>query len=176
MAVRACDALDGVLDGIVTEIDACEFDAFDLIGTHIPCGEETVLLSESSAIIASAAWHGSFSSDGVNLWPGVDVVSNLTSSWSSQCSSNGRCNGLPIQLSSDCIRLAVKKNPGFDLNSVSHDDFVQIFQDSVNEYKSIIGTDNSNLTGFRRRGGKMLTFHGFVVGSASRRGVGYYHH
>jgi feruloyl esterase len=167
MAVRACDDLDGVVDGIVTEIDSCELDAFDLVGMHFPCGNQTMMLSGSAAIVASAAWQGPFSRGGDSLWHGVDVVSNLTSILSSQCSSSGRCTGLPVKFSSDWIRLAVKKNPGFDLDSITHDEFLIIFGASVQEYTSLIGTNDLDLSEFRNRGGKMLSFHGLVTHHSS---------
>ncbi|KAL4768872.1 Tannase/feruloyl esterase [Aspergillus nidulans var. acristatus] len=162
MAIQNCDALDGVRDGIVSFIDACDIGAFDMIGTDVPCGEETVPLSVSAAIVANAAWRGPFTADGMNLWMGVDVVSNLTNGLSSQCSSNGMCTGLPVVYSSDWIRLAVEKNARFDLKTVTHDMYVQIFNDSVMEYKSIIGTDDPDLSEFNKRGGKLLSFHGLA--------------
>ncbi|KAL3461488.1 Tannase/feruloyl esterase [Aspergillus heterothallicus] len=175
MAVRACDDLDGVVDGIVTEIDACSFDAFDLVGKHFPCGNQTVMLSESAAIVASAAWQGSFSMDGDNLWPGVDIVSNLTSPLSSQCSSSGNCTGMPVICSSEWIRLAIKKNPEFDLASVTQDEFMRIFNASVVEYTYIIGTNDPDLTEFRNHGGKILSFHGLADPMVPSRGTRRYY-
>jgi feruloyl esterase len=59
--------------------------------------------------------------------------------------------------------LAVEKNARFDLKTVTHDMYVQIFNDSVMEYKSIIGTDDPDLSEFNKRGGKLLSFHGLVA-------------
>ncbi|KAL2848087.1 tannase and feruloyl esterase-domain-containing protein [Aspergillus pseudoustus] len=148
MAARTCDDFDGVVDGIVTEIDSCNFNAFDMGGVHFPCGKSD----------------RSFSKDGNNLWPGVDIVSNLMSILSSQCSSSGKCIGLPVAFSADWIRLAVKKNPEFDLESVTQEEFMRIRGASVRDYVSIIGSDDPDLTEFRDRGGKMLSFHGLAPG------------
>ncbi|KAL2826815.1 tannase and feruloyl esterase-domain-containing protein [Aspergillus cavernicola] len=149
MTVRYCDGMDGVGDGIVSNIDSCHFNTLGLIGMHVPCGNKTVRLSKSAAIMATAAWQGPFTRNGVHLWMGVDVVSNLTSIWSSQFSPDGTCTGLP-------------KEPNFDLESVTHDEYVRIFHESVKEYKSLIGTDNTDLSEFRQHGGKILTFHGLA--------------
>ncbi|KAL5339315.1 Tannase/feruloyl esterase [Aspergillus crustosus] len=147
-AIHSCDDLDGVHDDIVSDIDACKFDAYDMIGMDILCGEQTVRLSEAAAIVATAAWQGPVFRNDKYLWTGVDIVSNLTSS----------C-GLPVRYSSDWIRLAVLKDPKADLHDMSHDGFVQIFSQSVQEYNSVIGTRNPNLTEFAHRGGKILSFH-----------------
>ncbi|KAL4779613.1 tannase and feruloyl esterase-domain-containing protein [Aspergillus varians] len=158
--VRRCDGLDGVRDGIVSNIDACNMNAFDLIGTHVPCGEKKAMLSESAAIVATAAWQGPVHRSGMHLWTGVDIVSNLTSDFSSQCSPSGTCTGLPVEYSSDWIRLAVRKNPSFDLDAVTYDEFTRIFHDSMKEYNSIVGMNGPDLSEFRRRGGKILAYHG----------------
>ncbi|KAL4911283.1 hypothetical protein BDW74DRAFT_184687 [Aspergillus multicolor] len=161
-AIQACDDLDGVHDGIVSDIDARGIDALDMVGEDVPCGEETVPLSTSAAIVANAAWRGPTTEDGVSLWVGVSAVSNLTNDFSSQCSPNGICSGLPVMYSSDWIRLAVEKDAMFDLKTMTLDTYVQIFNDSVEEYKSIIGTNNPDLSKFSQRGGKILSFHGLA--------------
>ncbi|KAL4929476.1 Tannase/feruloyl esterase [Aspergillus undulatus] len=169
-AIRQCDELDGVHDGIVSDMDACEFDAFDLVGSAVPCGEQTVPLSESAAVVATAAWQGpSTGKPGVSLWEGVDVVANLTDGFASQCSPDGRCTGLPVVYSSDWIRLAVRKDPSFDLNSITQREYTRIFYDSVKEYQSVIGSNDPDLSEFRQRGGKILTFHGLMVPSRGTR-------
>ncbi|RDW93545.1 Carboxylic ester hydrolase [Aspergillus mulundensis] len=162
MAIESCDDLDGVHDGIVSDVDACDIDALAMVGADVPCGEETVPLSTSAAIVANAAWRGPTTKDGVNLSAGVSVVSNLTNDFSSQCSPNGICSGLPVIYSSDWIRLAIEKDARFDLKTMTLDMYVKIFNESVEEYKSIIGTDNPDLSKFSQRGGKILSFHGLV--------------
>ncbi|KAL4937188.1 hypothetical protein BDV06DRAFT_216069 [Aspergillus oleicola] len=174
-AVSQCDGLDGVHDGIVSDIDNCRINASDLVGTDVPCGEETVPLSESAAIVASAAWQGPSTPDGASLWAGVDFGANLTDGASSQCSPNGRCTGLPVLYSSDWIRLAVEKDPDFDTDSITKVDYAQIFWESVKEYDSIIGTYNPDLSEFRRRGGKILTFHGLADQMVPSKGTRRYY-
>ncbi|KAL4871605.1 hypothetical protein BDV12DRAFT_206294 [Aspergillus spectabilis] len=174
-AIRYCDDLDGVHDGIVSYIDACNFNAFDMIGMDVACGEKIVQLSESAAIVATAAWRGPVYKSDEHLWTGVDIASNLTSAWSSQCSSDGRCSGLPVLYSSDWIRIAVLKNPRADLHDMTHDDFVHIFNQSIEEYDSVIGTSNPNLTEFAQRGGKVLTFHGLADPMIPSRGTRRYY-
>ncbi|KAL4950472.1 Tannase/feruloyl esterase [Aspergillus filifer] len=158
--VSQCDGLDGVLDGIVSNIDACHLNPFDLVGADVPCGEEIVPLSESAAIVATAAWDGPSTADGASLWEGVNIVANLTDGMSSQCSPTGRCTGLPVVYAADWIRLVVEKDPSFDLDAITKVEYAQIFQASIEEYDSIIGTADPDLTEFSRCGGKLLTFHG----------------
>ncbi|KAL4881254.1 Tannase/feruloyl esterase [Aspergillus karnatakaensis] len=175
MAIRDCDDLDGVRDGMVSDTDGCEFNAFDLVGVDVPCGETTVQLSESAAIVATTAWHGPVFEGDEDLWTGVNFDSNLTSVYSSRCSPDGKCSGLPVLYSSDWIRMAVLKNRKADLHNMTYDDFVHIFNQSVAEYDSIIGTNEHNLTDFAERGGKILTFHGLADPMVPSRGTRRYY-
>ncbi|KAI9375706.1 Tannase/feruloyl esterase [Aspergillus egyptiacus] len=175
VAIAFCDTLDAGEDGIVANIDACNFNPFHMVGVSIACGDEIIPVSRSAAIVAEAAWKGPVTEDGERLGPGVDVVASLTNFFSSQCSANGLCTGLPVLYSSDWIRVAVKKDPNFDLSSITQAEFMQIFNESVKEYKAIIGTDDPDLSAFRQRGGKILAFHGLADPMIPSRGTRRYY-
>ncbi|KAL1629216.1 hypothetical protein SLS56_005439 [Neofusicoccum ribis] len=36
-AIAACDGLDGVVDGLISDVDGCHFSPYPLVGTPIPC-------------------------------------------------------------------------------------------------------------------------------------------
>ncbi|OIW22714.1 tannase-domain-containing protein [Coniochaeta ligniaria NRRL 30616] len=53
-AIEACDAADGVVDGIITDEEACDFDPMSLVGTVINCtnfGVERPISSAAATII-----------------------------------------------------------------------------------------------------------------------------
>lgn len=55
--ISACDGNDGIIDGIITDPDACDFDIQSLVGTSINCTDTKSVTSISSiaAVVAQAA-------------------------------------------------------------------------------------------------------------------------
>lgn len=56
-AISACDGNDGVLDGIIADPEACNFDSQSLVGDNINCTDtgSMVQISSTAALIAEAA-------------------------------------------------------------------------------------------------------------------------
>ena len=168
-AIAACDALDGVVDGIVSDPDACKFDPFSVVNTTFDCEGSTMRISEAAAIVSNETWSGPRSSSGESLWyghaPGSDITTNVQgipqSTAFTSCSDNSTCTGVPFDVTADWITYFVERNPDLDLVSLTHEDFDRIFRKSVTEWSSISGFD-TNLMPYFRRGGKLLGFHGTV--------------
>jgi hypothetical protein len=78
------------------------------------------------------------------------------------CDANGACKLDPITLMQEWIRLFVLKNSTADTTHLSLADYENIFDAAAQEYDSLIGTDDPDLSAFRRSGGKMITYHGLV--------------
>ncbi|KAE8370392.1 Tannase/feruloyl esterase [Aspergillus caelatus] len=164
-AVASCDGRDGVEDGIISNGDLCNFDPYSLIGTTLNCDGRWLNISRAAADIAMAAWLGPISTNGISLWHGVGLDSNLTSPSSiasTHCYSNETCIGSPNILSSEWIQVGIARHPGFNLRNLTHAQYVQVFETSVQQYGPIIGTHDPDLTAFRDRGGKLLTYHGLA--------------
>lgn len=60
-AVSFCDALDGVTDGLISDIKACTFDPFSVVGTVFNCSGTSMQISQGAALVANATWSGPFS-------------------------------------------------------------------------------------------------------------------
>ncbi|KAL1966362.1 hypothetical protein VTN77DRAFT_4504 [Rasamsonia byssochlamydoides] len=166
-AISACDGDDGVTDGLISDPESCDFDPFTLVGTSINCSDtgSRVHISKVAAIAANASWTGARSSNGSFLWYGVEKGAAFTGStaWTNtECSRNGTCIGAPLSLSTDWIRLFVEKDPSFQFANMTREEFDHIFHAAVQQFTSIIGTNDPDLSEFRKSGGKMLTYHGLA--------------
>ncbi|KFG78502.1 putative feruloyl esterase [Metarhizium anisopliae] len=167
-AVGACDGLDGVVDGVISHMDKCEasFDSFSYVGTELECSElgRSIKLSRAAAVVANATWSGPRGSDGNFLWYGIGYGSSFQEAFgagvaTTQC-SQGKCVGVPSLLGTQWLQLFVEKNPAFDVKEVTRTDFERLFHTSVLEYSTLLGTRDPDLSAFRSRGGKILSFHG----------------
>jgi hypothetical protein len=183
-AIKACDPMDGVIDGMISDPDSCRFDPFSLVNTTVSCGfAGRRKISRTAAKLAQAGWTGiskdsahnymhrivnnheaSLVTEGsVPLISGLLPFVNATLGLADvDCRPDGTCVGHPYPQVADWIKLFVQKDPGFDTSKIKHEEFDRIFQASVDEYSSIIGTDNPDLSAFHNAGGKLLSFHGLV--------------
>lgn len=181
-AVAACDPLDGVTDGLISDLEACSFDPFSMVDKEVNCTDtgKRVTISDASAQVANLTWTGPRKANGEFLWHGVDYQARLGSAAgaalttadlgyaSTTCSSNGTCAGAPLGLGELWLGLFVEKNPEWDYTTIgSIDEFARLFQASVQQYESIIGTSDADLSNYREAGGKLITYHGLVSSNGS---------
>ncbi|WYZ42270.1 hypothetical protein EsH8_V_001165 [Colletotrichum jinshuiense] len=178
-AIKACDGSDGLVDGILSDIDACDFDPVNLVGTTIQCEGFPYLnvtterkISLGAATIVQKTWDGPRRANNSQLWYGASpaaalgggVYANLNGGSfapiGTVCGANGTCTLDPLVLFREWTRFFVLKNSTADLSNLSLEEYEDIFDSSAREYASIIDTNNPDLSAFRQAGGKLLTFHG----------------
>lgn len=167
LAIEACDGIDGLVDGIISHPDTCNFDPYSAVGTDSNCGSSFTpkSISKNAAIVADASWNGARRDDESFLWPTLGYQANLTKDGGlarTVCSDNGTCVAEGGSLLTTAIRLFVKKDPKFDVTSMSRREYEQTFREAFVEFDSIIGTRSPDLYDFHKTGSKMLTYHGLV--------------
>ena len=176
-SVEVCDGVDGVVDGVIADPYACNFDPFALVGNEFNCSQtgKTMQLSKAAAIVANATWTGPSSSDGEFLWYGPNVGADLTGDiyengqgWAqTSCSANATC--VPVQqiLFEYWVTYFIEKNATLFNSSLglSHKEYDDILRASSQQYDSIFGSSDPDLSQFRDAGGKMITYHGLVSSS-----------
>ncbi|CAK4033257.1 Hypothetical predicted protein [Lecanosticta acicola] len=162
-AVEACDGMDGVEDGIISFPGRCNFDAGEAVGRQFECKGSKQKVSKEGAEVANAAWRGAVDAAGRYGWYGLtrgtDLAGGLVRTECSNVSSSS-CVGSPFSVSEDHIKLLVLKDAEADVSNLSDAAFFQLIRRSVQEYTSIISTNDADLSAFKARGGKMLTWHG----------------
>ena len=166
-AIAACDAADGVVDGLISDIESCKFDPFSVVGTSFNCSGVTKQISQIAATVANATWAGPQSPSGKSLWFGLNRGSLLSGDQrtvaiaSTDCSNNGTCVGVPATLATDWQSQFLNKNPKLDLRNMTQQEYTRLFLAGNDEYAHI-ATNNPDLSAFFARGGKLLGFHGLV--------------
>jgi hypothetical protein len=168
-AIASCDAIDGVKDGVIEDPNRCKYDPKALVGTSAgDCGSFT----EADANIIRKLWDGPRRKDGGFLWYGLPRGADLTALWSSR--------GTPLKaqafgISLEWFRYFLTQNAQFDWTTLTPDLYERLWDQSVEQFGSVIGTDNPDLTEFRKRGGKAIVWHGWADQLISAEGtVDYY--
>ncbi|KAH7190502.1 Tannase/feruloyl esterase [Fusarium oxysporum] len=161
-AIDACDTLDGLRDGVISNPDVCCFDPTSVVGTSVDCTnpDGEIKITKEAAQIASAAWFGPRTEDGKFLWHGLGHAANLSGLANTACTSLINCSSSPFPISTGWLSTFVLQNASVDLRGLSRADYSRLFRQSVNRFASVIGTADADLTDFKRAGGKMISWHG----------------
>ncbi|MFJ8948049.1 tannase/feruloyl esterase family alpha/beta hydrolase [Streptomyces sp. NPDC102395] len=159
-AVKACDSLDGVKDSLVNDASRCDFDPRRLIGTKVVCDGKELTVTAADAAVVRKIWDGPRTASGRKLWSGVPVGADLKGLADTEVAPDGTVTGKPFPVPALWIRLWLKKDPSFDVSTISYSQFTQLFRQSQAEYDKVVGTDDPDLSAFRESGGKLLTWHG----------------
>ncbi|NAS27354.1 tannase/feruloyl esterase family alpha/beta hydrolase [Herbidospora sp. NEAU-GS84] len=150
-AVKACDTLDGVEDGIIDSPQKCHWDARRLTGTKIVCDGKEITISRATADAVRKIWAGPVSSSGRKLWYGPNKGASLAAL---------AAPGAPFFVADSWVKYFVTRNPSFDITKLTYTSFAQIFRTSQLRFNDIIGADDPNLSAFAKAGGKLLSWHG----------------
>lgn len=172
-AISQCDDLDGVKDGIISDVDKCfeTFDPSELVGQSINCSEtgQLTTISAGAADVVKASWAGMTFADG-KRWhgyrPGADLSGNLEpllkeGMAKTNCTS-GTCTGIPSPLPVAWFRFFLAKDPNFDVAGMPESEFQRLVHLAQEEYTDLMSTTNPDLSKFRDAGGKLVSFHGLV--------------
>jgi hypothetical protein len=167
LAIKECDAQDGLRDGIISDEDACSFDPYTVVGRSLNCSSPSApkTISKAAAIVADAAWNGAWRADGTFIWPTMGHQTNLTQPGGlarTICADNGTCTRDVNVLLSTSIRLIGRKDPDFDVSSMSRREYEKTLHAAIMESDGSVGTKSPDLYEFNYAGGKMLTWHGLV--------------
>ncbi|MFF1867738.1 DUF6351 family protein [Kitasatospora herbaricolor] len=159
-AVQACDAQDGAKDGLLADPGACGYDPRRLIGTTVECDGRQLTITAADAEVVRRIWDGPRTPSGQKLWAGVPVGADLGALAGTAVDAGGQRVGTPFPVPAGWVSSWVQKQPVPNVPAITYDRFAELFKQSRAEYDKIIGTDDPDLSGFRKAGGKLLTWHG----------------
>lgn len=162
-ALKVCDKLDGVEDGIISQPDLCTVRAADFVGMKYTCDGIQKTFSASAAQVVQAAWSGSRSVSRKYGWHGLNKDTDIDSYYvSTSCSANGTCHSVGSDLFGNWFKYLVAKNTSFKVSQMSETEFFDRLHSSISEYSSLLGSNDPDLSGFKKTGGKMITWHGLA--------------
>lgn len=154
-AVKACDTIDGVEDGVMEDPRRCTFDPETLVGSRTDsCG----VFTKADARVVARIWDGPRRVDGTWMWYGLTRGTPLTRLAGT---TGAPAVGQPFRISLDWLRYFLLQDPSWDWTTLTAARFEQLFDQSVEQYDAVIGTAVPDLSRFRERNGKLLVWHGW---------------
>jgi feruloyl esterase len=148
-AVEACDALDGVKDGVIQDPRQCHFDPASLLCK----GEATERCLTAAQVAAAKTMYGPFENPRTHrqIFPGLEPGSE--EGWGAF-----ETEGV-FPISNDYFRYVIYGDPKWDFRTfdVSRDVAAAEKLDQANVLKAV----DPNLTRFISHGGKLILYHGW---------------
>lgn len=173
--ITECDPLDGLVDGLVSNEAACQFDPLTLVGQSFNCSDtgRMAVVSQAAAELTATIWAGAKSPENDFLWFGPNMDARLAGNeaigapgkqngLAQTTCQNGTCQATPVGLGDMWFPLFVQRNSSVNWQDYTVESYAELFEKGVRVFDGLIGTSNPDLSGFSAAGGKMITFHGTV--------------
>ncbi|KAF2220243.1 feruloyl esterase B precursor [Elsinoe ampelina] len=143
-AIAACDSLDGLEDGIISDPDSCTFDPESIIGQPFNCSSTSEgIFTAAGAAVAKAAWTGPVNPYGKLEWYGLNKDATLSGLVGTVAATNtSAARGVPFPVSAEWIKWFVARDPSLVLNNITTAQFFRFLHLSRND--------------------KMITWHGLA--------------
>ncbi len=163
-AVASCDGLDGLLDGIIGAPGLCKFNPQSLVGKTYTCDADnsTHTFQAATATIVQKIWQGPVTPSGDFLWYGILPSTNFSNLANTTTYANGSTKPVSFEISDSWFRGFLFKDLTYDSANITYSEFPALFNQSRNEYDSVMGTMNPDLSVFASHGGKMISWQGLA--------------
>jgi feruloyl esterase len=161
-AIEACDAVDGLRDGVIDDPRRCHFDPQVL---QCKEGDGPDCLTPPQVAAARKIYAGPTNPrTGAQVFPGLEPGSELQ--WSYYSGKN------PAPINVAHFRYLVFKNPAWDFRTLNFDSDMALADKLDND---AINATDPNLKAFFEHGGKLLLYHGWSDGLIQPRNtINYY--
>ncbi|GKT73082.1 hypothetical protein ColTof4_05505 [Colletotrichum tofieldiae] len=172
LALEQCDALDGLVDGVIQSIDDCNFDPFQAVGQTIQCDDAPVAISNATAAVVAKITAGPTSPHGESLWFGIPPSCRLSGLAGTRISpvTNQRV-GDAFFVTVGWIKGFLRRDLGYDITQIGYDEYAWLFSQSLLQYEWLLGSNNPDLSGLRNAGTKLLSWHGTLDDLIPYKGI-----
>jgi len=167
---KACDAQDGVEDGIVSDPRQCRFDP-----ATIQCkgADDSSCLTGPQVTAVRRIYAGAINTKGERIFPGYMPGGELgPGGWASYLSGAAPRQGGQFQYADGFVRYMVFEDPKHDALTF---DFDRDLPRAVAKLSKVIDATDPDLAAFKARGGKLIQYHGWSdPGVSPLSSVNYY--
>jgi feruloyl esterase len=151
--LAACDALDGVTDGLLTDPHQCNFDPAALMCRG---GDADDCLTAPQVEAVKMGYAPAKKKTGELIYPGL--VPGGETGWAMLTAANPEPGGIDVGM----FRYVAHEDPAWDWRTFDLD------RDSalIDKKAGFIDATNPDLSAFRARGGKLIIYHGWNDGGS----------
>ncbi len=154
-AVAACDADDGVEDGVLDDPRRCTYDPKALVGTSAP---DCDTFTDADADVVRKIWQGPQRQDGTFIWYGLPRGADF---FGLSATGGTPLTPQPNPITLDWWEFFLTQDPDWDWTTLTYGSYEHYVVQSVEQYSAVIATNDPDLSAFRDRGGKAILWHGW---------------
>jgi hypothetical protein len=157
VALAACDAIDGLKDGIIDDPRACHFDPSTLL---CPGAESDGCLTQGQVAALKKIYAGARSSKGEQIYPGYFPGGETggVMNWTLMFAGSGPGKGANYALATQTGAYLLFQNAAWDFHAFNVDRDVKIADETMGQR---LNATDPNLKAFKNRGGKLILFQGW---------------
>jgi feruloyl esterase len=159
--IMVCDPLDGVKDGFISDLEKCIYDTKRLIGSKVTCPDGKLTITAQHAEVVQKVLDGPELVKGEKI-PAGNPPGASFAGLANTITINGTIVPDPFFAAENWIKYFVAQDPDYDTKHMTYSQFAKIFTESVRDFDDILGTNDPDLSEFKARGGKLLTWHGLA--------------
>jgi pimeloyl-ACP methyl ester carboxylesterase len=152
-AIQSCDAIDGILDGLIQDTRKCHYDANANVCGQPGADLAPACLTSAEAAVVNKIWDGPRDSHGKKVWygweRGVGGVLGITPV----------ATGFPNLFGEQLNQYWVHRDPAFDWHTINETQFINE-QTNLTKGFRFFSVDNPDLSAFRNHGGKLIASFG----------------
>jgi tannase/feruloyl esterase len=154
--LNACDALDGVRDGVIEDPSRCKFDPAQLLCKN---GDSNTCLTAPQVESLRKLYQGARDSGGHQIFPGRMPGGEVDANgWILWITGAGPNHSLMYSFGTGFFADMVFDNPSWDYHRFQADRDTKAADDKLG---SILNATDPDLSRFHSRGGKLIIYHGW---------------
>ena len=167
----ACDAVDGIRDGVLDDPRACGFDPAAL--TCRPGQDETTCLTPKQVQAVKDIWRGPTNAAGEVIYPGLVPGGEADpGGWARWVTGPEPFRSIHYLAANDFMKFMVFNNPDWDFRSW---DYARDLPTALERTGPALDANDPDLRPLRDAGGKLLLYHGWSDADISPLGtIDYY--
>ena len=158
----ACDAIDGIVDGVLDDPRKCTFDPQVLACQEGQDAASCLTVKQVKAV--KDIWSGARMSSGEAVYPAYMPGAEATGGWAAYMTGTGPLTGNHWEQADNVLKYMVFENPKWDFRTFDYDRDVALADAKLG---AILDAFDPDLTRLRQRGAKLILYHGWNDASIS---------
>ncbi len=153
---KACDAGDGVADGVLNDPRQCTFDP-QVLACNAGTDPASCLTAKQVKAVKDI-WSGARTASGSLVYPGYMPGAEAAGGWASYMTGTRPLSGNHWDQAENVLKYMIFENPQWDFRTFDYD---RDLPKAIAKLSPVLDAFDPDLSRFRQRSGKLILYHGW---------------